>query len=296
MSDVQLTIVLATRNRQHLLARVLEGYRRTTVPPVRWKLVIVDNGSSDATAAMLASFQRNLPLEFIFEPVAGKNRALNRALPALEGRLVVVTDDDAIPSTTFLTAWTNYLDFDSDFGLFGGSIIPLFHRKPPKWLANSKFNFSMMFAERDLPEGPTDAGAIYGGNMAVRKAIFDKGFRFDDSIGPNALDSDYPMGGETEFCVRVAQSGVKCWSAKQPLVHHVIEAEQLKLKAWARRAYRTGRGRARQMHQQGEVVMPPAPSFAERLSMFSPFPEQRFKSTCAYHLWRGFKQGCKPFR
>jgi GT2 family glycosyltransferase len=104
------------------------------------------------------------------------------------------------------------------------------------------------------------------------------------------------MGGETKFCVRVAQSGVKCWFAKQPLVHHVIEAKQLKLKAWARRAYRTGRGRARQIHPQGEVVMPPAPSFAERLSMFSPFPEQRFKSTCAYHLWRGFKDGCKPFR
>ncbi len=296
MSDVQLTIVLATRNRQHLLARVLEGYRRATAPPVRWKLVIVDNGSTDATPAMLESFQRILPLQFISEPVAGKNRALNRALPATEGRLVVMTDDDAIPSTSFLTAWTNYLDFDSNFALFGGSIVPLFHRKPPKWLVASKFNFSMMFAERDLPEGPTDAGAIYGGNMAISKRIFDKGFRFDESIGPNALDSDYPMGGETELCVRVAQSGAKCWFAKQPLVHHIIEAKQLKLKTWARRAYRTGRGRAHQMHQRGEVVMPPAPTLAQRLSTFSPFAEQRFKSTCAYHLWLGFKDGCKPFK
>jgi|SRR5581483_108484 len=296
MSDVQLTVLLATRNRQHLLARVLEGYRRASIPPVRWKLLIVDNGSTDETPAVLESFKRILPLEFILEPVAGKNRALNRALPAAEGRLVVMSDDDAIPSTSFLTAWTNYLDFDSDFALFGGSIVPLFQRQPPKWLVASKFNFSMMFAERDLAEGPTDAGSIYGGNMAVSKTIIDKGFRFDENIGPNALDSGYPMGGETELCVRVAQSGAKCWFAKQPIVHHIIEANQLELKTWARRAYRTGRGRAYQLHQRGEVVTPQAPSVAERLSMFSPFAEQRFKSACAYHLWRGFKDGCKPFK
>ena len=128
-----------------------------------------------------------------------------------------------------LTAWTNYLDFDSDFALFGGSIVPLFQRQPPKWLVASKFNFSMMFAERDLPEGPTDAGSIYGGNMAVRKTIIDKGFRFDENIGPNALDSGYPMGGETELCVRVAQSGAKCCFAQATTrsPHHRSETARI---------------------------------------------------------------------
>jgi glycosyltransferase involved in cell wall biosynthesis len=75
MSEVQLTILLATRNRQHLLARVLEGCRRASRPPVRWKMVIVDNGSVDATLIVLESFQEILPLEVML-PVAGKNRVL----------------------------------------------------------------------------------------------------------------------------------------------------------------------------------------------------------------------------
>jgi glucosyl-dolichyl phosphate glucuronosyltransferase len=295
MGDVQLTILLATRNRAPLLSRVLNGYRRAASPLVSWKMVIVNNGSSDATSIVIESFEKILPLEVLLEPVAGKNRALNRAIPAAEGRLVVVTDDDAIPGTSFLTAWSKYLDFDSDFGLFGGSVVPLFDVKPPRWLVASKFNFSMMFAERDLAEGPIDAGAIYGPNMAVSKTIFDAGFRFDERVGPNTVDSDYPTGGETEFCVRAAQSGVKCWFAKEPIVQHVVEARQLKLTSWAKRAYRTGRGRAHQMRERGEVVTPPKPSFAERLLMFSPFPEQRFKSTCAYHLWRGFQDECTRF-
>jgi glycosyltransferase involved in cell wall biosynthesis len=295
MSDVQLTILLATRNRQRSLARVLQGYWRAAVPPVPWKLVVVDNGSTDATQATLEAFKKILPLEIIVEPIAGKNRALNKALPIVKGRLVVLTDDDAIPNPSFLAAWTNYLDFDNDFGLFGGSIAPLFDQKPPAWLVASKLYSSMMFGERNLPEGPIDAGAIYGGNMAVSKAIFDKGVRFDESVGPNALDADYPSGGETEFCVRAARSGVKCWFAKRPLVHHIVAANQLKLKNWARRAYRTGRGRGHQLRQRGEVVTLPAPSLAERLSMFSPIPEKRFRSICAYYLWRGLKDGSKPF-
>src|ERR1700739_711198 len=134
MSDVQLTILLATRNRQQLLLRVLEGYRRAATPSVSWKIVIVDNGSTDGTPSLLRSFREILPLKVSWEPIAGKNRALNRAVPALEGRLVIVTDDDAIPTHSFLTAWAKYLDFDSDFGLFGGSIEPLFDVKPPRWL------------------------------------------------------------------------------------------------------------------------------------------------------------------
>ena len=57
----------------------------------------------------------------------------------------------------------------------------------------------MMFAHRDLPEGPIGADEIYGPNMAVRTSILDQGFRFDEKIGPNAEDPDYPTGGETDF-------------------------------------------------------------------------------------------------
>src|SRR5262249_29242341 len=196
-------------------------------------------------------------------------------------------------NSSFLTAWTKYLDFDSDFGLFGGSIAPLFDAEPPKWMVARRLKFSMMFCERDLAEGPTEAEEIYGPNMAASKTIFAGGFRFDERVGPNALDPNYPMGGETEFCWRVARSGVRCWFAKEPLVQHIVRPNQLELNAWARRAYRTGRGRAHQMCERGELVPPPVPSLVQRLSMFSPLAEQRFKGTCAYYLWQGFKDECK---
>jgi GT2 family glycosyltransferase len=292
MGEVQITVLLATRNRAQTLNRALDGYRRIVAPPVAWKLVVVDNGSTDRTPNIVRSAKRALPVELLTESRAGKNRALNRGLDALDGRLVIITDDDAVPDPSFLTAWTKYLECEPRFGLFGGTIMPLFDVSPPKWLIRSHHWSSMMFAKRDLPEGQVEADAIYGPNMAVRKCVFDAGFRFDETVGPNALDPDYPTGSETEFCCRVARSGVQCWSASEPLVSHIVSADQISLGALERRAYRTGRGRARQMWELGKIVTPPAPSPWQRLSMLSPFARRRFESRCAYHVWRGFEDEC----
>jgi glucosyl-dolichyl phosphate glucuronosyltransferase len=292
MHRVHMTVLLATRNSERVLSRTLEGYCRASAPPVGWKLVVVDNGSTDGTQRIIESFRRRLPLDSVAEPLPGKSRALNAGFPAVEGRLAVLTDDDAIPSPTFLTAWAKYLDHRTGYILFGGSIDPLFEVAPPRWLAESKLRYAMMFAHRDLPEGPIKGDEIYGANMAIRTSIFDQGFRFNEKIGPNATDSDYPAGAETDFCWRVAQSGAGCWFAKEPLVQHIVRPEQLLLDTWARRAYRTGRGRAHQMWERGGPIIPPRFSLLQRLLMYSPISRHRFDAASAYHLRSGFREEC----
>jgi glucosyl-dolichyl phosphate glucuronosyltransferase len=293
MRTIQLTVLMATRNGEHVLPRTLESYRRIVAPAVGWKIVIVDNGSTDSTPKIIESFKKDLPLEILQQPISGKNRALNSGIAAVEGHLVVLTDDDAIPDPSFLQAWAKFLESRGDYELFGGLIEPLFETAPEKWLIETRMHFALMFSERNLPEGPTDADGIYGPNMAVRMSIFDSGFRFDEILGPNALDPDYPMGGETEFCRRVAESGAGCWFAREPLVEHIVRAERLTESAWAQRAYRCGLGRAYQMWKRGQIVAPPSPSLIQRLAMLSPVAEHRFKSLPVYHLARGFRDECK---
>jgi GT2 family glycosyltransferase len=149
--------------------------------------------------------------------------------------------------------------------------------------------FASMFSECNLPEGEIDPGAIYGPNMAVRISVFDRGFRFDENIGPNALDPAYPMGSETEFCRRVASLGGRSWFASEPRVDHIVRSSQLRTSAWAEPAYRTGRGRAYQMFQRGEIPDLPGPLLTDRLAMLSPFPRHRLASLCARSLARGIR-------
>jgi len=263
-----------------------------------WKLVVVDNGSDDSTPDILASFKKRLPLETLRLPIAGQNRARNFGLRALEGRLAIFTDDDAIPDSSFLTAWSTYLDKCEDYELLGGSIDPLFEVPPPKWILKNKAQFDMLFAARDLPEGPVAPDAIFGPNMAVRTSIFESGFRFNENFGPNSSDPLYPMGAETEFCQRIARSGAKAWFAKEPRVRHLICRQQLSMSYWAMRAYRHGRGVAWRAWESGQAAPPnlSRPLVIEklvvlryRLQMFSPFLFQRFNGVCAYHWRRGFQ-------
>jgi glucosyl-dolichyl phosphate glucuronosyltransferase len=297
MQKIDLTVLLATRNGERVLPRTLEGYCRLERVTTAWKLVIVDNGSDDSTPAVLESFKERLPLETLTQPKPGKNRALNYGLGTLEGQLAIITDDDAIPDPSFINAWGRYLVAKQDHGLFGGSVGAFFEVPPPKWLLESKASFEMLFATRDLPEGPIDAGLIFGPNMAVRRSIFDAGFRFNENIGPNGSDPNYPMGSETEFCRRVERSGVQAWFARGPRVEHIVRESQLNGSYWAKRFYRHGRGTAQQMWESGQS--PPSylwRPFAEeqvwllyhRLRMLSPFPALRFNSIFAYQWKRGF--------
>ena len=134
MKRIDLTVLIATRNGEHVLPRTLDGYRRLAAPSVGWKLLVVDNASTDATPDIVGSYKQDLPLDFLRQPVPGKSRALNTGLAAVEGRLVVLADDDAVPAPGFLDAWAEYLERKGCYGLFGGSIEPLFEVPPPKWL------------------------------------------------------------------------------------------------------------------------------------------------------------------
>ena len=62
MHRAEMTVLLATRNGERVLSRTLEGYCRASAPPVGWKLVVVDNGSTDGTQRIIESFRRRLPL------------------------------------------------------------------------------------------------------------------------------------------------------------------------------------------------------------------------------------------
>jgi GT2 family glycosyltransferase len=292
MSDVQLTVLLATRNGAKALPRTLDGYRQAARPSVGWKIVVVDNGSTDETQQVIESFKSSLPLEAIGQPVPGKNRALNAGINAVEGRLTVITDDDSIPDRSFLIEWAKIIQDDRGYELFGGSIAPLFDVPPPDWVLAAQTSFALMFSERDLPEGPVAAEEIYGPNMAVASTVLLRGFRFDEDLGPRADDPEYPMGGETEFCRRVAAAGVRSWFVKDARVQHIVRQHQLTPEGWAQRSYRCGRGRAHQMWKRGDVISPPGLSLTNILGRFSPFRGRRMQSLSARELARGFHDEC----
>ncbi|MBB1492211.1 MULTISPECIES: glycosyltransferase family 2 protein [unclassified Paracoccus (in: a-proteobacteria)] len=253
---MDLTVLFSTHNGADVLPFVLDAYARQSCD-CTWNMVVVNNASTDETAECLRSYSSRLPLTVINHPVPGKNGALNAALPKLEGSLIVVTDDDAIPAPDLLNQWARIAKAQPDFDLFGGQVDLLFQKEPPAWMLESRFHFAELFAACNHMEGPIDAGDIFGPNMAVRRAVFDKGITFNEAIGPNANNRTYPMGSETEFCLRLESLGYRSFFASGPRVQHIVRPHQVSPSFWNFRAYRHGLGVGlRERMERSEHIIP----------------------------------------
>lgn len=250
-----LTVIFATRNGARTLPHVLAAYCKLKAPPGGWKLIVVDNGSTDGSHEIVASFQHKLPLTTLSEQNPGKNVALNSALPKVEGDLVVFTDDDALPDPDWLTAMRAAADAAPAYALFGGVVVPHWERKPPDWVLNWVPPEPVYtLTPPSLGDGPMDHQFAVGPNMAVRKSVFDDGFRFDPTIGPQG--ESYAMGSELEFVKRLARHGYEAWHVRNARVAHFIRDFQM-TRAWVlRRAIRLGRGLYRIGRMERGVEMP----------------------------------------
>jgi glycosyltransferase involved in cell wall biosynthesis len=238
-----LTVMMATHNGAGTLPLVLEAYVGLEPPAGGWSVVIADNGSTDATKDLIHAFAGRLPLTYVYEPTPGKNQALNAALPAAIGDLVVFTDDDAVPRPDWLRRFRATADTQTDFHMFGGRIVPRWPTPPEPWIL-ALVPLSVVYGiSPPLQSGPVGRQWVFGANMAVRKAIFDLGYRFDPTIGPRG--TDYAQGSEAELTQRLEQAGYRAWFCSEAVIEHLISSDHLTEEWILKRARRYGRGRIR---------------------------------------------------
>jgi glycosyltransferase involved in cell wall biosynthesis len=238
-----LTVLVATFNGAPTLHRTLDALCALESPAGGWRLIVVDNGSTDTTPRILERYRGRLPLTCLTESRPGKNVALNTGLEAADGDVVVFTDDDVLPHRRWLEHFRTAADERGSFAVFGGPILAEWELPPEPWLLDWVPLDSTFTVTVPREEGPMDPWDVFGPNLAVRAEIFHRGFRFDESIGPRG--GDYAMGSETEFLIRLGDRGFKAWHVEKASVRHLIRRHQME-PAWILdRAYRFGRGRYR---------------------------------------------------
>ncbi|MBV8093854.1 MAG: glycosyltransferase family 2 protein [Acetobacteraceae bacterium] len=239
-----LTVLMATHNGADTLGRTLEAFSELQNPSGGWKLIIVDNASTDATARIIESWRGKLPLLPLREERLGKNCALNTGLAEIEGDFVVLCDDDVLPDPSWLREWRRVADAYPELAMFGGTIVPEFEVPPPAFCTSDVAIMAELWSATrpNQPEGAKPDSPIwdvYGCNMALR-AYVARAFRFDEQLmtGPQAL-----LGDESEFVSRVAEAGHKVGFAPSAKVRHLVGANQVTWPWMLRRFHRFGRSR-----------------------------------------------------
>ncbi len=239
-------IVFATHNGERTLPRMLAAFKALIPPSRPWRIVAVDNASTDRSADLLREAAERLPMLVLACAEPGKMPALKTAAKHLCGDLVLFTDDDIEPDPVWLNAYEAAADrAGAPVGVFGGPIVPTPLEDLTPWFAVSQIRYAELFAASDRPDGPVDAEAhIYGPNFLIRREHIGVLDTITPGVGPTFAPGKrrtFAMGEDSLIVSRVAQRSGALY-VREARVRHLVRRFQTELPFMLDRAERHGRG------------------------------------------------------
>ena len=118
------TIQLCTYNRAGLLERVLDACADQTLSDDAYEIVLVDDGSTDATPQVIERARARTACRFtvVSQPNAGLARARNAGIARACGERIIFIDDDVLPLPNFVEEHLRAAQRDSSAIVRGGAI------------------------------------------------------------------------------------------------------------------------------------------------------------------------------
>ncbi len=121
------SIVVAAKNEERVIARLLDRLKRLNYPKHRYEVVVVEDGSTDGTPDICERIARENSefMHFFHRPSSeGKPAALNFALGKCEGEIIGVLDADNLPDFDILRLAAAYFQ-DSSLAAIQGMTLPI---------------------------------------------------------------------------------------------------------------------------------------------------------------------------
>lgn len=262
------TVALCTHNHADRLERTLADLAALRAPQAPWELLVIDNGSRDATPELLArhAWPAGWQVRVVREEKLGLSNARNRALREAAGDYVIFMDDDETAEPDWLCAYERLI-VDKRPDAFGGRIRVLFEDLRPAWLTDELLGFLGELNRADHLAPLTDPGtSFYGGNFGVRKSVCERVGGFDAALGRKG--SDNTGGEEVDFYRRLLAAGRAVWWTPEAIIHHRIQAVKLNRGYFLDLHYRQGRMEAIRRRAHASRV-PPLYLYGQLLRAFA---------------------------
>ncbi len=244
---MKLTIAIPTHNRAHLLARTLDSIERLKLDEgVDAECLVVDNNSSDDTAAVVESLAGRGPIKVrrLFESRLGSSFARNRAIREADCDLILFVDDDATVEPDWASEMIAEIErrkLDAACGL----VLARWPSPPPSWLGPMLY-VKLAVHDPALSAAPIDETErlhnYFSANVGFRRKTFERFGCFREDLG---VTGGNPLSGEdTELFARIIEGGGRMGFAPRAVVHHWIGPERLTRSYFRRKSFAFGVGSA----------------------------------------------------
>jgi len=246
---MQVSVVVATYNRAHLLNGTLESLAGQQVPAgLAWEIVVVDNASRDGTSDLVRWFAKGaaVPTRCVREERPGISHARNRGVAEARGAILAFTDDDVLPAADWVARIPEAMARWNAQGV-GGRILPRWESPPPRWLAENKRLrecLALMESEESrLLSLPRRLPTIWGPNMAFRRDVLEKTGGFDPRRG--LVGGRLFRGEEVDLVERALGLGFSLAYDASLVVSHRIGPDRMRRAYFRRLFFDNGQGAAR---------------------------------------------------
>lgn len=238
---MELSIIISTYNNAASLLRTLDSVAKQDYDKKEWECVIVNNNSTDDTAARVAAFiteHSDLNIRLVEESQQGLSFARNRGIAESKGRFVAFIDDDETINEGFVSA---YIDVFHNHGAFvaAGALKVCYDSKRPKWM--SHYTEKMIANPFDLGNSVvtiTKSVTPTGGNMAFNRDVFNLYGNFDTDLGRKG--GELFGGEENDIFARIRDLGERVFYVPQAIAYHHIADRKLTPEYFDKLSYGVG--------------------------------------------------------
>ena len=164
---MSISVVIPTRNRPKAVESCLDALAAQTLPPGSFEVIVVDDGSEPPLALDPARWAAKFDLKLLRQQNTGPAGARNRGVAEARGEFLAFTDDDCLPTPSWLEKLVAALREHPE-ALVGGSTFN--GLKDDLFAETSQLIVEMVYEH--FNHDPANAYFFASNNMACRKSDF----------------------------------------------------------------------------------------------------------------------------
>lgn len=220
-------VIVCTRNRAHLLPKVIGQLRTQDYPVDAFEIIVVDNGSTDQTQQVVDQFinEPGVRLHYVVESRSGITFARNRGAVVASYPYLAYLDDDCSVRSDWLSQLIQGFDIHDDVAVVGGRVVLDWSQtERPAWLGPELERW--LAANSHLGAQPrllNDKEHIVEGNIALKREAWLSTGGF---LGMEQFGSRNMAASEVLYMLKqIERQGLKIAFVPGAIAHHRVRLQ-----------------------------------------------------------------------